>query len=369
MTNVHTRDSNAIRIVRVLCIFFMTSVHLVPGPSNPSFISQGSGEIIGDIWLSFLGRASVATLSLISGFLLVGALEKYSVAHIIRDRARVLLIPAATWNLLMLVALLGFTTMGASVNRALPPLTPLGMTDAITGLFGPSINLSLFFLRDLFVSSALLVLLWRCIRSHLALALAAVFVLTVFELTAPIIFRPTILLFMLMGCALRAKRFPLSSFAVPKTVICGLLCSGAVWLGGSFIGVHDGPGAEILNIAKRTMLVFAMIAFSVALGRSKAVQAFFDRLEPVAYLAYLSHVMLSKLIWIAMSAAGLTLTEPSYLFYFFAAPVIIFAMALPLQRLINALPGCLPTLLKGKPAPKFAQPATAQRIRNATNSK
>ena len=82
--------SAAIRVLRVLCIFFMMSVHLVPGASGVSFVTGGAGRAIGEIWLGFLGRASVATLSLVSGFLLVSSFEKHGVLRIARDRGRVI---------------------------------------------------------------------------------------------------------------------------------------------------------------------------------------------------------------------------------------------------------------------------------------
>ena len=73
MLLVGTADSAAIRATRVICIFLMMSVHLVPGPSGVSFVTHGPGAPIGDVWLGYFGRASVATLSLVSGFLVAGS--------------------------------------------------------------------------------------------------------------------------------------------------------------------------------------------------------------------------------------------------------------------------------------------------------
>ena len=347
---VHTLDSAVIRVARVLCIFFMMSVHIFPGPSNASFVTHGEGAFIGFVWLTFLGRASVTTLSLVSGYLLVSALQKYRLEQIARDRARVLLMPMAFWNMITLIAMLISTAMGISLSGRILPVTLFEIINSITGLFGPSINLSLFFLRDLFVSSMLLALLWRYIQDHLEVTLVAVVVVTVFDLTAPVVFRPTILLFMMAGCALRVKRIHISSLAVPQTLVYGLLISGAVYLVCTFIALDTQPIVEVKNIAKRTMLLFVIIALAVAIGRSKHLQSLFDRLEPVTFLAYLSHTLLAKLIWIAMSAAGINLMERSYLIYFFTAPIIVFFIALPMQRLILTLPALPQILLRGKSA-------------------
>ncbi|OSP53599.1 hypothetical protein BV911_17045 [Pseudoruegeria sp. SK021] len=258
-----------------------------------------------------------------------------------------------TWNLIMLIALLGAAAIGASFSRELPPLTPSALVNALTGLFGPSINLSLFFLRDLFVSTAIIVLTWRYIRDYLWVALGVVFVVTIFKLTDPIIFRPTILLFMLAGCTLRAQHIPLSSLAKPPVFFFGILGSGTVLLACHYLlETHGGPVSDIQNIARRGMLVFAVIAVAVLIGHSKRLQAFFDHLEPVAFLAYLSHALLAKLIWIAMAPLGLSLMGPSYLFYFFMAPMLMFALVFPLHALINALRMPLPIFLQGKSAKK-----------------
>lgn len=344
---VHARDSAAIRVARVLCIFFMMSVHL-PGAYSASFITQGDGAIIGEIWLNFFGRASVAVLSLVSGFLLFGSLEKSRPMQILRDRLRVLVLPMITWNLITLVLIFGATVVGVQVGLEFPAWTFPDMTNALTGVLADSINLPLDFLRDLFVSSALLALLWRFIRRHLWVVFGIVLLLTVFTLTAPVVFRPTILLFMVAGCLLRANHIQLGTMAMPKPLICGLLGSGIVYLICHFMGMQDGPIAEIENLAKRVIMTFAMIAVTVAIGGNNKVQTFLERFEPVAFLAYLSHVILAKVIWVVMSAAGLTMMAPSYLIYFFTAPTLIFVIALGLRSVIDTMPAPLPVLLKGK---------------------
>ncbi len=348
MMAIRELDSAAIRTARVLCIFFMMSVHLFPGPSNASFVTGGDGAIVGAIWLTFLGRASVATLSLISGFLLIGAVEKYPPTKIIQGRLRVLIVPMIAWNLVMLLAIVGASLVGLSIDRGVPQLTPLAMINALTGAFGPSINLSLFFLRDLFVSSALLIIIWRYIKDYLGWALAIVLILTVFELTAPVIFRPTILLFMLAGCVLRAKGIPLITLANGQWMFLGILLSAGIFAMCQFTGAADGPGAAVQNISKRIMLVFATIAVAVAMARSARLQLFFDRLEPVVFLAYLSHVLIAKVIWIVMSGVGVTLMGPSYLVYFFATPMLVFLIAFPMRVVLDALPSPVPTIFKGK---------------------
>ena len=208
----------------------MMSVHLVPGPSGVSFMTDGAGSLIGEIWLGFLGRASVATLSLISGFLLVSSFEEHSVLRIARDRGRVIVVPMMVWNLTGILAILLGSLAGINVAEIMVAelLSPLALLNGITGLLGPTVNLSLFFLRDLFVSSLLLALLWPLLQRHLGLALVAVLVLSVFDATAPVIFRPSILLFMLAGCALRTGGLGLDALAAPRLAVPSALAALAV---------------------------------------------------------------------------------------------------------------------------------------------
>ena len=117
--------------------------------------------------------------------------------------------------------------------------------------------------------------------------------------------------------------------------------------------------AEMANIAKRALLVFGVVTLAFAIGRRRKLQAFFDRFEPMAFLSYLSHALLAKVIWIAMAAAGVTLAGPSYMVYFLGAPVLVFLIALAARPAIEALPAPLPLLLKGKAAPPRPAPSPA----------
>lgn len=361
MIRVSAADSAAIRIVRVLCIFRMMSVHLVPGPFGLSFVTRGAGSALGLVWLDFLGRASVATLSLVSGFLLASRFETQGILQIARDRGRAVVVPMMVWNGIGLLAVLTATLAGIRLSevRLEDVASPLGPLDGITGLFGPTLNLSLFFLRDLFVASVLLALFWPVLRRRIGLALAVVLLLTVCRATAPVIFRPSILLFMLAGCALRARGFGLDRLAAPRLALPGAAVALAVFAACLVLGGTRPEIVEIRDIARRALLVFGVLALAFALGRRPKVQAVFDRLEPVAFLAYLGHALLAKVIWLAMAAAGVTLAGPSYLVYFLGAPVLVFLIALAARPAIEALPAPLPLLLKGKAAPPRPAPSPA----------
>ena len=69
-------DSLAIKICRVLCIFFTTYVHINPGKDNwtgeiPDYLAN-----IGYLLSDLLGRASVPALSVLGGYLAVSAYQR-----------------------------------------------------------------------------------------------------------------------------------------------------------------------------------------------------------------------------------------------------------------------------------------------------
>ena len=89
-----------------------------------------------------------------------------------------------------------------------PESDPLAL---LTGLTGPTANLSLFFLRDLFVSSILVWLLRPLLAALPLPVLGLLGVVTVFDLAAPLVFRPSILFFVAAGAAHATRSETLSS--------------------------------------------------------------------------------------------------------------------------------------------------------------
>lgn len=335
----------------------MISVHLVGGP-YASFLPASSFAPFFEFWILYLARASVAALSFISGYLMAELLDRSQFTRLTLGRARVLLIPMAVWNLVTIAAILVAHSAGFSfvADRVDGLDTPMKLLNAVTGLNGPTIDLSLFFLRDLFVSGALIALCWPAIRRTPLIAVGVVLVLTTFDLTAPIVFRPAILLFLLIGCVARDNGIRLSRMVRPDVVVVTLAGWAVVyfllpWLVdgiGLTMGKDSLPIRNLKDVTKRAGLVVAVLCIGYYIGRGK-LRPLFDPLAPVAYLSYLSHGIVVKLIWWIMAFAGIRLATPSYLLYFFMAPLLVFLLALLALPLIDRLPPPLPALIKGKP--------------------
>ena len=106
-----------------------------------------------------------------------------------------------SWNLLFCLLRIGKAVALDQPEEILllqPESDPLAL---LTGLTGPTANLSLFFLRDLFVSALLVWLLRPLLAARPLPVLGALAVVTVFDLTQPLVFRPSILFFVAAGAA------------------------------------------------------------------------------------------------------------------------------------------------------------------------
>jgi hypothetical protein len=350
VTRISAADGDTIRVARVLCIFFMISVHLPPASSAASIIDSGPLELIGTFWVGGLGRASVSTLSFISGYLMVGALGTGSKAALIRRRAQVLLAPMLTWNALYLALVAGAAMVGLENAAAdgFGRAGPLGMLNAVTGLAGPTANLSLFFLRDLFVSGAVIAIFWPVVRMAPTAALICVLAAALLIDAEPVIFRMTIPLFMLAGCVARARGIPLSDLATPRVAIPAVLVCLFAYLLVERTAAAAGPGADLANILKRAGLVFLSLAVAARLVGSRFLRLF-RLFEPTVYLAYLSHVIVFSVLWQGLRAlTGVGPLDVSYLAFFGLAPVFAIALSPVLGVVFDRFPAPVRLALTGR---------------------
>jgi hypothetical protein len=171
-------QSNAAHCARVLCIVFMSYVHLhffkLPGADFP--LTQ---IIIVDTF----GRSSVPLLSVLSGYFMVGFFAKRSYTTAALSRGRSLIAPMLIWNLIACL-LLGFTGP---------------IWDALFAVTDNSKLIYLTFLRDLFIMSLLTPALVVCAKKAPAVFIAAIVVYYVLGWSNIVILRPQIAFFFSLG--------------------------------------------------------------------------------------------------------------------------------------------------------------------------
>lgn len=331
-------------------------VHVNPGLSNASVISTGELSAMGAVLGGWLGRASVAALSFISGYVMIGALRRDTPAGYAVKRFRTIVVPMLVWNLIYIAAQSLSWALDASEPRPVFDLAWLA-TEA-TGLLGPTANLSLFFLRDLFVAGCIAYALAPVLERAPGAVLACALVLALLDPVAPLLFRPTILLFLLAGLAAAQRRIALGALSRPRIAVPGIVLPALLSLalssqlgeGTQAAGAALDPAqiaAGLANILKRVALVFAVFLVTRWLARGP-LRSPLMRLEPGMFTAYLCHVIFIGTLW--MVWRGLVGDEhaPSYALFFLAAPFAALAFGQALDAVLRRCPGVLQRLLRGR---------------------
>ncbi len=354
------RESSMINSLRVFCIFFMIYAHadLGKGGEAGTILQSDSLAWVSVIWVDLLSRASVAALSFVSGFLIVRSLDRGRPGRFIRGRAQVLVVPMIFWNcvFIVLAVLAHLAGVESSAGGVWQPEDPMSMVNAVTGLAGPMVAPSLGFLRDLFVTSAIIALAWPWIRPVLPAVIAVVLAAALFDALEPVVFRPSIPFFMLAGAYARSRGWRLTHLASPRLALPVAAASAVLVLALGLHGLQNPQLAEASNLAKRAGLIALVLCLAAQLADTRA-QAFCDRLAPVSYLAYLSHVrVLSVLFFLLAIDPG----SSAFLAFFFLAPVIGFAAALVMTQILAVLPPWVARFVQGKaPRRRTPRPATA----------
>lgn len=341
--------SDAIRAARVICIFFMTYVHVQLfslGELETSSQFQIARSIIRDV----AGRASVPLLSIISGFLIVGYLSRRSSLQAAKDRATTLLLPLITWNL---IALLVFTALNRSQDisiNSIFPFTEHGTQQHLT------------FLRDLFVVSLLSPLLIWGLRRTPIIIVMAIILITAFINTWPVILRAPILMFFTFGLLFGLYRLEnLAIYAWSKRF--AYVAFGALLI---YAAVSDISQLNTyIQFTAWIMPPICVLTFWSA-ARWIAAQPLSLRLvrilEPAVFLFYLSHYVTAQVFAGIYAQFKFAHTPWIYTLVWITIPVLCFTVATVGRSILAVLPNALSIALSGKSeaqplaSPKQVQP-------------
>lgn len=343
-------DSIQIEVVRVFCILTMMWVHVSPGLSIPSIVNGGSFDWLGRVLGHSLGRVSVTTLSFISGYLLWQSRRSRGPLAIVGRRALCVMLPMLVWSAIFMLLAVGKEQIIGHRSSALEGVTTgwVSLVNAWTGLTGPTANESLFFLRDLFVATVLLVLAAPLLDRWPPLVAAMALAIALGHWAEPLIFRPSILFFMALGAW--AERGGQSFERLSRPLWA--LGAGVVLLLSAVLLMHLSlePGSPILSAID--LLRRASIgAFVLVMTRTG--MRLID-LRPVArwgrhsFLAYLSHASLIGILWIGWTVWIGTERDQSYLVFYLGVPALCFAAAISIGRLLDDRPAAVQLLLRGR---------------------
>lgn len=344
-----TNESRQIEILRVLCITCMMWVHVNPGTSTLSVVNSGAYAQLGWFLADVLGRTSVSTLSFISGYLLWNGHLQRPFHDFVSRQFRNIVVPMIVWgSIFLLLALLkDFAHSRPSVLTHLA-VSPLGFLDAVFGISGPTANQSLFFLRDLFVSSLLLKLMLPAIRRVPLLTAALVTLVAAHGEIAPLIFRPTILLFLTLGAVAARRGQTIANLSRLRVAVPSAVVIAAVFVAVEMMTTQSlAQSPEIVGILRRLGLAMMALAVSGLLVR----KLHFVRLAPIGrhmYLCYLAHLPVMGIAWTIWTATVGGPMDDSYVLFFVMAPIACVMLAAAAGPLLDHAPVLAQRLLRGK---------------------
>ncbi|MDE1918679.1 MAG: acyltransferase [Sphingomonadales bacterium] len=348
--------SRAIGVARVLCIMGIVYVHAWTGRNGADLnaLSHTPQGMLRWALVELLGRSSVPLLSMVSGWLVGPSLLRRGGRVFLADKARSILAPMVLWNALAIILVSGAARAG--FIYAPQPTSPGWVIDELLCLTRPDdINVQIPFLRDLFVCMMAAPLLNRCPDKGLWFVIAVALAGVMVPVAGPVLQRPSILMFFVIGMLARRHDLaawmgarPLRLMAMPYAVMAAL----KIWLevrdAGEPSMVMAGVIMAGVDLAMRgvTALFFWSLAWRLAKSRLAAPLL---RVEPYMFLMFCAHLIM---IWLAGPAIGLVsgpIGAPLYPLFLLLQPLLVLGASLLLGRgLIRMAPGAARVLSGGR---------------------
>lgn len=326
----------------------MLYVH--PGPSFGQF-DDGVGAILQSILSDTLGRGSVPLLSIISGYLAVRSLAAKTLGNFWQKKFLALMMPVFIWSCLfgVVYALLAFATNDPAffADQVCRPNCVLGILNATLGVNAQPLDTPLYLLRELFIASLLLPLIYLPVARWKPELLLALSLLLFFFY--PVVFSALDLdrtgwqplgrlsvqaayafgVYLAVGVS-EADLYRWSdTLASPAVLVCAgalVVTTGAI--AGKYIVVGEGWGFQI-GQSKRALLVILFWGVSIRMACSRLAGRF-DALSTLTFLAYCSHYPLNFIFGYTVGAAY-AWDVPNFLSVFMfvlSAPIIFVCVKL-----------------------------------------
>lgn len=257
-----------------------------------------------------------------------------------------------TWNLVIIALSFIILSVAGAQTKVIHDLqpfdqvTPLLIIDRLTGYNYGSAAVALNFLRDIFVCSLLLPLMLQLIKRLGAIGVGIFWLTGLTVSFTPIVMIPSIMMFYIAGVylALQSDRLIPSRETLIKLGIALLLAFVLVY----FVPVLSANyGKNVPNIVFRLVVSSGFLATAIALSRINAGRLI-ARLEPAAYLMFLSHTTIMLILWgIWQKPFGNGLAWP-YPIFFIVAPLVTMIIVIGLHNVLTRVPTIVQKILAGK---------------------
>lgn len=345
-----SEESRLIEALRVYCIIAMMWVHVNPGLSSASAVTTGDFAVVGIVFGDTLGRVSVSLLSFISGYLVWHRSRDVPFGLFAERRFRSVLVPMLVWSaLFILLAVLKAPLTGVMARKIEGiDLDAESLANAWAGITGPTANLSLFFLRDLFVGSLILRAALPVVKRFPVVVAALMLVIGSGGMLEPLIFRGPILQFLFFGAIAARAGLSLTDLSRPRVALpLGYLLTvtGMATLAGG-----ENPITQTLQIPHVALrLGICLIVLALARAFMPVVEETgLHRAGRHAYLAYLMHVPFLGILWVVWRTFVGGPEAPAYVAFYLAAPFTAFGAAIALGYALNVAPGVVQIALRGR---------------------
>ncbi len=348
---VDSDTSLQIKLLRVFSITFMCFVHVNPGLDSVSDTLSPVVLACKHFFADILGRGSVPTLTIVSGYLFARAIGKAHWQVLLRKRVSSLVIPMVVWNgIAITLGLAIFLTLGQSNAFYRSIVDSNGwqiFLFQLFGLNGQSAQASHLFLRDLFAISLIALPILNRLKPTLLGKLVILAFLITIELS-PFVLRQEIAIFFWVGviispCStLLPRAFYHLKWALVMASVALIYC---VIVGGTWYEDFWQGLVGRLLLALSFMSLSGWVA--VHLKEVGWVEAW-ARIESRIYFVFLSHNVVFLLFWgLWQQIFGNELSYP-YLIFYISAPFLWVITSFWVWQGIRRLPTGLYVYLLGK---------------------
>lgn len=320
-------QSDAIKIARVICIVGMIYAHTWTGRTTAYVIEHSASEQGMLRWFltEMIGRSSVPLLGMVSGWLVASSAMKRGYWRFAADKARTILAPMVAWNLICLGLVMGGVWIGWVKGPRFE-----GWMWAFQETFAAwefnDLNFQMPFLRDLFVLMLFAPLFVRLRDSLLLLLWVAVVIWTIGGWWFPLLLRPQIAVFFLIGIGARRwgaadsiAAMPFAYAAVPFFLLGPVKVALSIW--GYHYGRDEVEIVAAIELLMRLAAALFMWRLSIALVGSRVAPAI-KRFERYAFLLFCSHMVGFWLFGRPVGEMLGRLDQPGYPVYLVVQPFL-----------------------------------------------
>ena len=354
------KQSDTIRVARVLCILFMMSTHAWPGAdrilaADAAAVSASFYTVMAEL----LGHASVPLLSLLSGVLLVRSFERGSPADLLITKIKTLLVPLCFWSLVASIAL-----VGKSLVKAVEfPTSILGYLNLIFALTEGPANGPLYFLREIFVMTlygTVVLLIFE--RSTKLGCVAAIGIVLVEQMPGGfLLFRGQIAVMFISGLLL--ARFGKMNWVPSWPLVAAMLLVFAIAKAAGWLGISPDQyiASKISELLPRIAigLLAWRTAYEVAC-RPTRLRRYLLLLEPHIFTVFCTHALVASGFGLLALLLGWTEHHAAYPLLLVSQLAVFVAVGVVVSHLMTPFPW-----LRGKGG-RAAPRAPLQPTSNAT---